>query len=139
MISQFFVIAVGILFVSNLPNLFAALKGEEIVTYTGYYPLLIIFTGFLSSLPTCLLWFREEPTKRQCYVRMVLHFIVVEMIVLLEGFLFGWYYNLADGIKLAGMVALVFVIVYVYSYFANKDTANAINEALAGFWQEENE
>ncbi len=136
-VSQFFVITVGILFVSGIVNFAAVLNGEELAPYTPHYPLMIIFTGILSSLPTCLLWFREEPTKKQCYLRMLLHFVLVEAIVLAEGWWLLWYKNLAEGMKLAGIVILVFLFVYVYSYFINKDTADSINAALERFREEE--
>lgn len=138
-ISQFFVITVGILFVTGISNSFAILNGEGVMEFQVTYPYLVILTGFLSSLPTCLLWFKEEPTKRQCYIRMGMHFVAVEVIVLLEGLWFGWYQNFSEGLKLFGIVIFVFLFVYAYSYFANKDTADTINEALAKFHQEENE
>lgn len=136
-ISQFFVITVGILVITCLPNLAATFKGESVITYSAFYPYLVIFTGFLSSLPSVLLWFREEPTKKQCYIRMALHFVVVESIVMLEGYWFEWYKNAGEAVKLFGLILLVYLFVYIYSYFTNKDTADAINDALARFNQEE--
>lgn len=137
-ISQFFVITVGILFVTSVSNLVAAITKGDAITYSVYYPFLVLFTGFLSSLPTVLLWFREEPTKKQCYIRMAMHFVAIEAIVMLEGLWFGWYHSLGEAMKLFGIVIMVYLFVYAYSYFTNKDTADAINEALARFHQEEN-
>lgn len=136
LISQFFVITVGILVITSLPNLGATLRGEEIV-YGSFYPYMVIFTGFLSTLPSVLLWFREEPTKKQCYIHMAMHFIAVQVIVMLEGFWFEWYQNSNEAIKLFGLVLLVYLFVYLYSYYTNRDTADAINDALARFNQEE--
>lgn len=137
LISQFFVITVGVLVITSLPNLGATINGEETVVYNAFYPYMVIFTGFLSSLPSVLLWFREEPTKKQCYTRMAMHFVAVEVIVMLEGLWFEWYKNATEAIKLFGLVILVYLFVYMYSYYTNKDTAEAINDALARFNQDE--
>lgn len=135
-ISQFFVITVGILFVTSVPDLIISIATGKVITYPMTYPLLVIFTGMLSSFPSFLLWFKEEPTKKQCYIHMVLHFVAVEAIVMLEGFCFQWYQNTKEALVVFGMVALVYVFVYAYSYFTNKDTADAINEALSRFNQD---
>lgn len=136
-ITQFCVITVGILFVSGAANLILSQMRQETVTYSANYPLLVVFTGLVSALPSFLLWFKEEPTKRQCHIRMFLHFAAVELIVMLEGFFLGWYRDIVGALILFVIILLVYLLVYVHAYFTNKDTADAINEALLRFNCEE--
>lgn len=136
-ITQFCVITVGILFVSGAANLILSQGRQETVTYSANYPLLVVFTGLVSALPSFLLWFKEEPTKRQCHIRMFLHFAAVELIVMVEGFFLGWYRDIVGALILFVIILLVYLLVYVHAYFTNKDTADAINEALLRFNCEE--
>lgn len=138
-ITQFCVITVGILFVSGVANLILSQVRQETVTYSANYPLLVVFTGLISALPSFLLWFKEEPTKRQCHIRMFLHFAAVELIVMVEGFFLGWYRDGVGAVILFVIIFLVYLLVYVHAYFTNKDTADAINEALQRFHNEEDD
>ncbi len=128
-ISHFFIISTGVLFIISLSNLL----------FGGNEPLLpelpwqIFLTGMLGALPTFLFYFKNEPTKKQFRIRCIIHFIVIEAVVMTEGALFGWYGSLADSLVLFVVILAVYLFVWAYSYFMNMHLARDINAALKRF------
>lgn len=124
-ITHFFIITVGALFVTSISDL---IEGNKMIP--AELPWLILLTGIITALPSFLFCFKKEPSKRQFLVRCVLHFFVIEAIVMFEGRLFGWYSEFLGGIILFCMVLFVYILVWTYSYFVNRTLANDINCAL---------
>lgn len=128
-ISHFFIISTGVFFVMSLSNLL--FEGNE--PLSPELPWEIFLTGILGALPSFLFSFKNEPTKKQFRVRTVIHFIVIETVVMTEGALFGWYGGLADALVLFVVILAVYLFVWAYSYFMNMHLARDINAALKRF------
>lgn len=128
-ISHFFIISTGVFFVMSLSNLL--FEGNE--PLSPELPWEIFLTGILGALPSFLFNFKNEPTKKQFRVRTVIHFIVIETVVMTEGALFGWYGGLADALVLFVVILAVYLFVWAYSYFMNMHLASDINAALKRF------
>ena len=77
-ISHFFIISTGVFFVMSLSNLL--FEGNE--PLSPELPWEIFLTGILGALPSFLFSFKNEPTKKQFRVRTVIHFIVIETVVM---------------------------------------------------------
>ena len=68
-IKDFFIITVAMLFVVSLANSIALIE-----YYPPYFPWVVMGTGAVTSIPTLLFYFKEEPTKLQARIRIVIHF-----------------------------------------------------------------
>lgn len=124
-ITHFFIITVGVLFITSVSNL---IEGTAVIS--ADYQWKIMFTGFTTALPSVMFYFKNEPTNRQFIVRCAIHFVLIEAIVLSEGALFGWYGNFTGALVISLMILFVYVLVWVYTCFVNRNTANDINDAL---------
>ena len=128
-ITHFFIISTGVLFIISLSNLL--FDGNE--PLSPELPWQIFLTGILGALPSFLFYFKNEPTKNQFRVRTVIHFIVIETVVMTEGAFFGWYGNFVGALVLFVVILAVYLFVWVYSYFMNMHLAKDINAALKRF------
>lgn len=124
-ITHFFIITVGVLFVTSLSNL---AEGNKLIP--AELPWQILLTSAITALPSFLFYFKKEPTKKQFVARCIIHFVIIESIVMAEGALFGWYKGFLGGVILFGMILFVYLIVWIYSYFMSRSLANDINSAL---------
>lgn len=128
-ITHFFIISTGVLFIISLSNLL--FDGNE--PLSSELPWQIFLTGILGALPSFLFYFKNEPTKNQFRLRTVIHFIVIEAVVMTEGALFGWYGNFVGALVHFVAIIAVYLFVWVYSYFMNMHLARDINAALKRF------
>ncbi len=123
-IKDFFIITVAMLFVVSLANSIALIK---------YYPdfmWVVMGTGAVTSIPTLLFYFKEEPTKLQARIRIVIHFCLIQAIVMTEGFLLGWYKNFPMALLVFAMITAVYLLTFLFSYITRTSTAKSINESL---------
>ena len=119
-IKDFFIITVAMLFVVSLAN-------------PPYFPWVVMGTGAVTSIPTLLFYFKEEPTKLQARIRIVIHFCLIQAIVMTEGFLLGWYKNFPMALLVFAMVTAVYLLKFLFSYITRTSTAKSINESLKKF------
>ncbi len=139
-LTDFFIIIFGVLLVTSVPEYIASfISGVEFTTYPAEYPFIVIITGVLGALPSFMFYFRNEPTKKQFNIRLILHYLVVEIIIMTEGFFLKWYENILEGIIIFVFVLIVYAIVLLCTMFISQDTANSINKALSVFNQNEEE
>ena len=110
-IKDFFIITVAMLFVVSLA----------------------MGTGAVTSIPTLLFYFKEEPTKLQARIRIVIHFCLIQAIVMTEGFLLGWYKNFPMALLVFAMITAVYLLTFLFSYITRTSTAKSINESLKKF------
>lgn len=132
-VSHFFIITVCVMTVIAVSNLLAG----NTTCYPQEYPLHLLLVGSTSALPSFLFYFKQEPTRRQFIIRMILHFCCIETVVLVEGWLLGWYDTAADMAIVAGMVVLVYLAVWFITRRSNNKAAQGINEALKNFNDED--
>ena len=64
-IKDFFIITVAMLFVVSLANSIALIE-----YYPPDFPWVVMGTGAVTSIPTLLFYFKEEPTKLQARIRI---------------------------------------------------------------------
>lgn len=132
-ITHFFIISTGVLFIISLSNLL--FDGNE--PLKPELPWQILLTGLLTALPSLLFSFKKEPTKKQFQLRVAIHFIVIETIVMTEGILFKWYEDFISALVLFFVILAVYIFVWAYSYFMNIHLAKGINAALKRFNEDE--
>ena len=117
-IKDFFIITVAMLFVVSLANSIALIE---------YYPPLFSVgcngnrCGNFNS--DSAFYFKEEPTKLQARIRIVIHFCLIQAIVMTEGFLLGWYKNFPMALLVFAMVTAVYLLTFLFSYITRTSTA----------------
>ena len=134
-INQFFIITVCAMFIICAVNTLASGNFEYEIDAT--FPWVMMLTGLLGSLPSLLFCFGKEPTKKQFFVRVIIHFFLIQAVILTEGRLLGWYSTLPYMLIIAGMITMVYALVWVFSYLSEKNTAKNINKALENFNRDE--
>ena len=96
-------------------------------------PWVVMGTAAVTSIPTLLFYFKEEPTKLQARIRIVIHFCLIQAIVMTEGFLLGWYKNFPMALLVFAMITAVYLLTFLFSYITRTRTAKSINESLKKF------
>lgn len=123
-IKDFFIITVAMLFVVSLANSIALIE-----YYPPYFPWVVMGTGAVTSIPTLLFYFKEEPTKLQARIRIVIHFCLIQAIVMTEDF--AWLVQeFSYGAFGFAMITAVYLLTFLFSYITRTSTAKSINESL---------
>lgn len=135
-IIHFFVITVAVMFVISVQNL---IIGDFDYKYPAEYPWVIMLTGLLGALPTFLFYFKKEPTKKQFYTRVAIHFVLIATLILTEGRLVGWYDEFLEGVIIFISILAVYFFVWLFTYLTNRNIVNGINNALEKFNNDETE
>lgn len=133
-ITHFFVITVAVLFFTTLSNTI-----ERVEEYPISFIWQVFITGIVSALPSFIFYSKKELTKRQWKIRYGVHFILIESIILTEGWIFNWYSSFLSALIIALIVILVYAVVFTYSYFIQFNDAQKVNSALQAFNQDEEE
>ena len=136
-IMQFFIITVCAMFVIAASN--TLFSGGLNYPIDASFPWVMMLTGVLGSLPSLLFFFRNEPTKKQFYIRVIIHFFAIEAVILIEGRSLGWYSTFGNMLIIAAMVLAVYALVWVFSYISEKTLAVNINKALQNFNNDEDD
>lgn len=103
----------------------------------GYVLVQIALVGFLSTLPSVVFISKEEYTKKSYIIRTIIHFILLNIIVLSVGYAFDFYNSLIGGISVFITILIIYVIVTVSQLVFNKNEADKINKILLGTRDEE--
>lgn len=91
----------------------------------------ILGSGFLTSLVTVLLRPGERDSGRQMFIKMILHYIALCIVMMLYGYWFGWMEYTPSGILMMVVsVAAVYVMVYFSSLWIDMKRADEINQKL---------
>ena len=120
---HFLMITVGVLFFTGI----SAFSRES---YPATYPWTVMLSGVVGVVPSFLFYFKNEPTRGQFVVRVILHFIFIGISIMTLGYFFEWYTNLLEGISVFIGIIIVYVLVWVLSFWLDHTQAKNINDAL---------
>lgn len=134
-VTQFFVITVCVMFVISASNALFT----DVVSFPldWSFPWVMMLTGLLGALPSFILVFKNEPTKKQFYRRLAIHFLAIEAVILIEGYILRWYTTFSFMLVVALMVAAVYAMVFLLSHLYEKHKVKNINNALQNFNSDE--
>ena len=135
-VSHFFIITVCVMFVVSAANLL--FYNDFSYSIDGTFPWVMMLTGLLGALPTLLYYFPNEPTKKQFYIRVALHYLLINAVILGEGRLLGWFSTVPQMLIIAAMILAVYGLVWLFSSIAEKTQADNINKALQRFNGDDN-
>ena len=135
-VSHFFIITVCVMFVVSAANLL--FYKDFNYSIDGTFPWVMMLTGLLGALPTLLYYFPKEPTRKQFYIRVGLHYLLINAVILGEGRLLGWFSTVPQMLLIAAMILAVYGLVWLFSSIAEKTQADNINKALQRFNGDDN-
>jgi uncharacterized membrane protein len=125
-ISFFTAIATAILIIVTIDG---AINSYDSVP--KYLPLEILAASALTALITTIILCREIKTRKQFLISFLLHFLLLCVVMIVLGLMFGWINDsFGSIICMIFYVALVYVIVFAINYILAKKEADELNEAL---------
>lgn len=86
--------------------------------------------GAVALLPSFVLYSRRELTFKRMLLRRVLHFITLELTLLLFGFLFRLFDGIEVIISFAFSVFAVYLFTFIAEWVIDNKTAGEINKGL---------
>lgn len=102
----------------------------DAMSWPWYTPLSIVFTGFLCSLPTCLMLFMEKMKTAALRVCVILHFFLIAGIVTGCGAMFGWFESRGEYIIIMVMYVIIYFAVWISTLWMSKADEKKINAAI---------
>ncbi len=96
--------------------------------YEAYYSPIIF--GALASLPSFVLYSNRELTLKQMLVRRILHFIILELILLGFGLISGLFNSTEVALTFALSVFIIYLFTNVIKWIMDSKTADEINQGL---------
>lgn len=92
----------------------------------------IIIVSLLTALSTVIMHSKNELSKRQIIIRLVIHYILINAIVLCCAYIFNWF-EFREPIKILGIIIVilsVFVFVWTITYKNDSKVAEMLNKKL---------
>lgn len=89
-----------------------------------------LFFAGLATLPSLVHYSSRELTLKQSLIRQLIHFLLLELVILSILYSVGQITSLAAGLALAAAIFVIDLIVNLILWINDKKTAGEINEAL---------
>lgn len=127
-VAYFAYITTGILLVSGTV---IALFSSEAYVIPKIILLDVALAGGVTALVTALIYHREPKTRTGFVILTLVHYLVLCVVMVFMGILFGWIdFEFTDIILMCGYVAVVYIFTFFSRMFTDKRDANQLNEAL---------
>ncbi len=94
-----------------------------------YLEWMLLFSA-LGDLPALVFYSGKELTEKQWRIREVIHFVILETVLLTAANCLGMYHTFLQGIVFAGIILLVYVLVRAVCFAGDFQTAKNINDQL---------
>lgn len=125
-------IACGIWYLVTLVSMDMPIMTAEIQYITLWeIPLL----GFLCAVGSDVaMTYSPDITTAQAIIRIILHYIYINTVVLVCGYFFGWYeLNVWEVLLMLLTSAVIYGFTYFFAYFRNVQTADKLNRKLKDY------
>lgn len=126
MINSYFVIY-GCCFLGTW--IYCIIFAPDSVFNLGYFKDMAVF-AFLGDLPGVLFYSSKALSGKQWNIRLILHFLVLEAVLLVMGRYLNLYHTVLQEIVFAGINLLVYVVVRGVCFAWDFETAQNINDKL---------
>lgn len=92
----------------------------------------IVFSGFITSLPTLIFYSKKELSKKQMLIRQLIHFMILEGMILWSAYANHSIQpgDVIQGIFTFGMVFVIYFSVRLKGWFFDKKEAEKLNKSL---------
>lgn len=100
-------------------------------TTFGYQAFLSPFLfGLVAVIPSLATYSKNELSAKQMFFRLILHFVLLEILILLFAFIAGLVTSMPIAISLAASILIIDLTVHLVLWMNDKRTASALNNAL---------
>lgn len=97
----------------------------------------ILLSGFLTSFVTILLRPNEDDGGRLGFLKILIHYLVLCVVMIVCGYWFGWLkLNFRGILMMVVSTAVVYLLVYLAAYRLDKKQADEINRKLQGKYKD---
>ncbi|MGN0687209.1 MAG: DUF3021 family protein [Oscillospiraceae bacterium] len=104
---------------------------SENVTMPDTILVQVLISGFVTALPTAVIFMNEYKTKKGYIIAIAAHYILISAIMLVIGCWFDWVSLTVKGVVVMLIsVAAVYAFTMLLDYILAKKEADDINEAL---------
>ncbi|WP_028594097.1 DUF3021 family protein [Paenibacillus assamensis] len=93
----------------------------------------IMTFSMISALMGFIMYSRNDLSEKQMRIRMAVHFLALEIILISLGIIIGIINSPLSAIILALQIAVVYIIVRLLAWQNDKKVANSMNERLKSF------
>ncbi len=100
--------------------------------------MLVALFALAGNLPSLIYYSKKELSIKSRKIRMLLHFILIEVVVLSFGNLMGQVSGIADNLIFALEILGIYILVILVTWLLDRKTANEINQQLASLRSEKN-
>ncbi len=92
--------------------------------------LLVAVAALLGDLPSLILYDTDKLSLKAFRVRLVLHFLLIELVILLFGCVMGIVTTAAQLLIFSMEIAVIYLLVRLICWGGDKSTVNKINQKL---------
>ena len=126
LIHDFFIIVTGTVF----GTLFHCWLLAPDVTFSVDYFFWMILFSLAGDVPLLLFYSKKELSEKQWMIRKILHFLVLELLLLGIGNMLEMYEDVLSGVMFALTVAAVYLLVCAIGHQSNRQLAVKLNRRL---------
>ncbi len=131
MLRNYFIIFSVIILLTALLNPEHAFTFREII--------LTALFALAGDLPALINYSKKEVSHKSRYVRKVIHFLLLEAVIVVLGNIMGLVSGVKESTLLALEVLLIYVLVILFTWLIDRKTAKDINQQLANLRSERKE
>jgi hypothetical protein len=122
----YFIIYTGAMFGTYV---FCMIFDRDVSFGVSYFAWMALFS-LVGDLPSLVFCSTKELTKHQWIVRVIIHFILLEVILLIMARWLDLYSTLVEGILFAGIIFVIYWVVRGITFSGDLRQANEINEKI---------
>lgn len=127
LISQFFIIYTASMLVTLL---FVYLSNPTIISLPTEYLWQVALFSLAADLITLVYYSKNELSRKQFWIRTVIHTVLLEIILMIIGYRIGMYSSFFSGCLMVLIILVVDAFVRFITYLSDRRTADIINEKL---------
>lgn len=94
---------------------------------------IVMAFSFLSALMGFILYSPYDLSEKNMRIRMAIHFLTLEIVLIALASVFGIVTSASDGILLALQISVIYIFIRLLSWRNDKKEAQKINEKLKAF------
>ncbi len=103
---------------------------EDAVFGMDYFGLMLLFS-LAGDLPILVFYSKREMSQKEMNVRLLIHFLLLECVLMVLGRFFGLYKSFLQGVFFFFIVLVVYVIIRASVFCEDIRRAKQLNDALA--------
>jgi hypothetical protein len=119
------IFAIIVIFITVLRQIFSPNEYFELKNIFIY-----MICALAGDLPSLIFYSPKEIPEKEMRLRMIIHFVILEVVILTLANYMGWVAGIPGTIVLAFQIAVIYVLVGFLSWRDDRKTAHKINEKL---------